>query len=101
MNLTIRDQPIFEDENQAQQAMDDMANTLRMVSSTPSRRNPPVIVLIRSIAGSDETERRHHSGPSRRTKHSFRSELKRGDDSNPSRTRTIRPVLADQTCTVS
>lgn len=35
MNLTIRDQPIFEDENQAQQAMDDMANTLRMVSSTP------------------------------------------------------------------
>jgi hypothetical protein len=32
MNLTIRDQPIFEDESQAKQAMDEMANTLRMVS---------------------------------------------------------------------
>lgn len=32
MNLTIREQPIFEDESQAKQAMDDMANTLRMVS---------------------------------------------------------------------
>lgn len=32
MNLTIRDQPIFEDESQAKQAMDDMANTLRLVS---------------------------------------------------------------------
>ena len=31
MNLTIRDQPIFEDESQAKKAMDDMANTLRMV----------------------------------------------------------------------
>lgn len=31
MNLTIRDQPIFEDESQAKQAMDEMANTLRMV----------------------------------------------------------------------
>lgn len=31
MNLTIRDQPIFEDENQAKQAMDEMANTLRLV----------------------------------------------------------------------
>ncbi|KAJ5833871.1 hypothetical protein N7474_002182 [Penicillium riverlandense] len=30
MNLTIRDQPIFEDESQAKQAMDEMANTLRM-----------------------------------------------------------------------
>ncbi|KKK13467.1 hypothetical protein ARAM_002306 [Aspergillus rambellii] len=30
INLTIRDQPIFEDENQAKQAMDDMANQLRM-----------------------------------------------------------------------
>jgi hypothetical protein len=34
MNLTIRDQPIFEDESQAKKAMDDMANTLRMVSSS-------------------------------------------------------------------
>lgn len=33
MNLTIRDQPIFEDESQAKQAMDDMANTLRMVGA--------------------------------------------------------------------
>ncbi|CAG8174523.1 unnamed protein product [Penicillium nalgiovense] len=32
MNLRIRDQPIFEDESQAKQAMNDMANTLRMVS---------------------------------------------------------------------
>ena len=32
MNLTIRDQPIFEDETQAKQAMNDMANTLRLVS---------------------------------------------------------------------
>lgn len=31
MNLTIRDQPIFEDENQAKQAMDEIANTLRLV----------------------------------------------------------------------
>ncbi|PWY77547.1 hypothetical protein BO70DRAFT_294795 [Aspergillus heteromorphus CBS 117.55] len=30
MNLTIRDQPIFEDEDQAKQAMDDMANQLRL-----------------------------------------------------------------------
>ncbi|KAJ5676902.1 uncharacterized protein N7477_002535 [Penicillium maclennaniae] len=30
MNLKIRDQPIFEDESQAKQAMDDMANTLRL-----------------------------------------------------------------------
>ncbi|KAJ5391822.1 hypothetical protein N7509_007312 [Penicillium cosmopolitanum] len=41
MNLTIRDQPIFEDENQAQQAMDDMANTLRM--RAPMRRNAGTI----------------------------------------------------------
>jgi hypothetical protein len=33
MNLTIRDQPIFEDENQAKQAMDEMANQLRLVSA--------------------------------------------------------------------
>lgn len=32
INLTIRDQPIFEDEDQAKQAMDDMANQLRLVS---------------------------------------------------------------------
>lgn len=32
LNLTIRDQPIHEDETQAKQAMDEMANTLRMVS---------------------------------------------------------------------
>lgn len=31
INLTIREQPIFEDESQAKQAMDDMANQLRMV----------------------------------------------------------------------
>lgn len=31
LNLTIRDQPIFEDEDQAKQAMDDMASTLRLV----------------------------------------------------------------------
>ncbi|KAI9040857.1 uncharacterized protein KD926_007665 [Aspergillus affinis] len=30
MNLTIRDQPIFEDEDQAKQAMDDMASQLRI-----------------------------------------------------------------------
>jgi hypothetical protein len=32
INLTIRDQPIFEDEDQAKQAMDEMANQLRLVS---------------------------------------------------------------------
>lgn len=37
MNLTIRDQPIFEDESQAKKAMDDMANTLRMVSPSHVR----------------------------------------------------------------
>lgn len=31
LNLTIRDQPIHEDETQAKQAMDETANTLRMV----------------------------------------------------------------------
>jgi hypothetical protein len=31
LNLTIRDKPIQEDEGQAKQAMDEMANTLRMV----------------------------------------------------------------------
>lgn len=38
MNLTIREQPIFEDESQAKQAMDDMANTLRMVGCMNSIR---------------------------------------------------------------
>lgn len=33
MNLTIRDQPILEDEDQAKQAMDEMANQLRLVSA--------------------------------------------------------------------
>ena len=37
MNLTIRDQPIFEDESQAKQALDDMANTLRLVSIAKSK----------------------------------------------------------------
>lgn len=50
MNLTIRDQPIFEDESQAQQAMSDMANTLRMVSNTPSSYIiVSVLILIRFI----------------------------------------------------
>ncbi|EPS25275.1 hypothetical protein PDE_00208 [Penicillium oxalicum 114-2] len=40
VNLTIRDQPIFEDESQAKKAMDDMANTLRMRAPQPGiRRN--------------------------------------------------------------
>ncbi|OOG00724.1 hypothetical protein ASPCADRAFT_202561 [Aspergillus carbonarius ITEM 5010] len=40
MNLTIRDQPIFEDEDQAKQAMDDMANQLRMrAQQSGARRN--------------------------------------------------------------
>ncbi|BDD64300.1 hypothetical protein MAP00_009131 [Monascus purpureus] len=40
LNLTIRDQPIFEDEDQAKQAMDDMANTLRLqAQKTGVRRN--------------------------------------------------------------
>lgn len=39
LNLTIRDQPIFEDESQAKRAMDDMANTLRLVGALPM---PPV-----------------------------------------------------------
>ncbi|KAJ5682545.1 hypothetical protein N7462_005710 [Penicillium macrosclerotiorum] len=44
MNLTIRDQPIFEDESQAKQAMDDMANTLRMrAQQTGIRRNAGTI----------------------------------------------------------
>ncbi|OQE18188.1 hypothetical protein PENFLA_c022G01258 [Penicillium flavigenum] len=44
MNLTIRDQPIFEDESQAKQAMDDMANTLRMRAPPPGiRRNAGTI----------------------------------------------------------
>lgn len=37
MNLTIREQPIFEDESQAKQAMDDMANTLRLVRGKGAR----------------------------------------------------------------
>ncbi|KAJ5826754.1 Fps/Fes/Fer/CIP4 homology [Penicillium robsamsonii] len=44
MNLTIRDQPIFEDESQAKRAMDDMANTLRMrAPQTGMRRNAGTI----------------------------------------------------------
>ncbi|KAJ5167088.1 uncharacterized protein N7482_005869 [Penicillium canariense] len=44
MNLTIRDQPIFEDESQAKKAMDDMANTLRMRAPQPGiRRNAGTI----------------------------------------------------------
>ncbi|KAJ5940863.1 hypothetical protein N7516_001031 [Penicillium verrucosum] len=44
LNLTIRDQPIFEDESQAKQAMDDMANTLRMrAPQTGMRRNAGTI----------------------------------------------------------
>ncbi|KAJ5493808.1 Fps/Fes/Fer/CIP4 homology [Penicillium fimorum] len=44
MNLTIRDQPIFEDESQAKRAMDDMANTLRMrAPQTGIRRNAGTI----------------------------------------------------------
>ncbi|KAE8353636.1 Muniscin C-terminal mu homology domain-containing protein [Aspergillus coremiiformis] len=40
INLTIRDQPIFEDEDQAKQAMDDMASQLRMrAQQTGVRRN--------------------------------------------------------------
>lgn len=44
LNLTIRDQPIFEDESQAKQAMDEMANTLRMrAPQTGMRRNAGTI----------------------------------------------------------
>ncbi|OOQ90790.1 Fes/CIP4 like proteiny domain protein [Penicillium brasilianum] len=44
VNLTIRDQPIFEDESQAKKAMDDMANTLRMRAPQPGmRRNAGTI----------------------------------------------------------
>ncbi|OJJ80852.1 uncharacterized protein ASPGLDRAFT_133423 [Aspergillus glaucus CBS 516.65] len=44
MNLTIREQPIFEDESQAKQAMDDMANTLRMrAQHSGVRRNAGTI----------------------------------------------------------
>ncbi|KAJ5917382.1 hypothetical protein N7466_010936 [Penicillium verhagenii] len=44
MNLTIRDQPIFEDENQAKQAMDEMANTLRLrAPQSVMRRNAGTI----------------------------------------------------------
>ncbi|KAJ5711327.1 hypothetical protein N7488_005483 [Penicillium malachiteum] len=44
MNLTIRDQPIFEDESQARQAMDDMANTLRLrAQHSGLRRNAGTI----------------------------------------------------------
>ncbi|KAE8366102.1 Muniscin C-terminal mu homology domain-containing protein [Aspergillus caelatus] len=40
INLTIRDQPIFEDEDQAKQAMDDMANQLRLrAQQSGVRRN--------------------------------------------------------------
>ncbi|PYH48362.1 uncharacterized protein BP01DRAFT_388993 [Aspergillus saccharolyticus JOP 1030-1] len=40
INLTIRDQPIFEDEDQAKQAMDDMANQLRIrAQQSGARRN--------------------------------------------------------------
>ncbi|GIK04636.1 hypothetical protein Aspvir_008719 [Aspergillus viridinutans] len=44
MNLTIRDQPIFEDENQAKQAMDEMANQLRLQAQHSGvRRNAGTI----------------------------------------------------------
>ncbi|KAL1969485.1 hypothetical protein VTN77DRAFT_8923 [Rasamsonia byssochlamydoides] len=44
LNLTIRDQPIQEDEGQAKQAMDDMANTLRLQAQQAGiRRNAGTI----------------------------------------------------------
>ncbi|KAL4869756.1 hypothetical protein BDV12DRAFT_167162 [Aspergillus spectabilis] len=44
LNLTIRDQPIPEDENQAKQAMDDMANQLRLQAQQSGiRRNASTI----------------------------------------------------------
>ncbi|KAJ5771382.1 uncharacterized protein N7511_003433 [Penicillium nucicola] len=45
LNLTIRDQPIFEDESQAQQAMSEMANTLRLQAQQTGgiRRNAGTI----------------------------------------------------------
>ena len=46
MNLTIREQPIFEDEGQAKQAMDEMANTLRMVSA--ALRDTYVLAILTS-----------------------------------------------------
>lgn len=66
LNLTIRDQPIFEDEGQAKQAMDDMANTLRMV------RLLVVVYLCYAdcVQASSEIERQteyeHHARSSRR-----------------------------------
>ncbi|KAL4779472.1 Muniscin C-terminal mu homology domain-containing protein [Aspergillus varians] len=44
LNLTIRDQPIPEDENQAKQALDDMANQLRLQAQNSGvRRNTGTI----------------------------------------------------------
>lgn len=75
LNLTIRDQPIFEDEDQAKQAMDDMANTLRLVGLLSD-------IVFRS--GTDchqasaedwrQTECRHCTWSSRRSEHGVSSE---------------------------
>lgn len=50
MNLTIRDQPIHEDEEQAKQAMDDIANTLRMVNKTCK----PKITYVHELTSSSK-----------------------------------------------
>jgi hypothetical protein len=70
MNLTIRDQPIFEDESQAKQAMDDMANTLRQVSlRSPTKQPYTNSIIARSAIWYRQTECRYHPWPSRRKKH--------------------------------
>jgi hypothetical protein len=73
MNLTIRDQPIFEDENQAKQAMDDMASTLRMVGSVRVILRMPINVDIARPANRDQTQCRDDTGSSRCSKHGIRS----------------------------
>lgn len=73
MNLTIRDQPIFEDENQAKQAMDDMASTLRMVGSVRVILRLPINVDIARPAIRDQTQCRDDTGSSRCSKYGIRS----------------------------
>lgn len=60
MNLTIREQPIFEDESQAKQAMDDMANTLRMVSGV--QRDTYALTLLTFLQRAPQPGIRRNAG---------------------------------------
>ncbi|KAJ5901862.1 hypothetical protein N7495_002390 [Penicillium taxi] len=103
MNLTIRDQPIFEDESQAKQAMDDMANTLRLRAQNTGgmRRNAGTIRGRRDVRNTmfmlnptpDMTATQaanESSGPTSPVRHTSSPSISTNDDRAMSDTTSIR-----------